>query len=225
MAAPSLTLTADERAAVGTIVTRFPGLASAVHAQVTRLVDELVAADGTITRPAQVDEHLLKIVNQVLARPKTRGQSASREPGESVDSMVSLLARNSVARARPRLLEGLTARPEPKKSSARKGAAKVKARRRRGVHCPAGVFRDPPQNLANADVRDDRQPGPEREGWIGGLVEEDLHRHALDHLHEIAGRVLRGQQAEAGAGARLDAVHVAREPLTAIGVDPDLHGL
>jgi hypothetical protein len=134
MAAPRLTLTADERAAVGKIVTRFPGLASAVHAQVTRLVDDLLAAgDGTLTRSAQLDELLLKIVGQVVARTRNRRQSAPREPGESVDSMVLLLARNSVARARPRLLE--TLRPAADRvKPAPPTRAKAKARRSRRGH-------------------------------------------------------------------------------------------
>src|SRR5256885_12835523 len=38
--------------------------------------------------------------------------------------------------------------------------------------------------------------------------EDDLDRHALDDLDEVAGRVLGGQEAEARAGAGLDAVHV-----------------
>jgi hypothetical protein len=135
MAAPRLTLTVNERAAVGKIVIRFPGLASAVHAQVTRLIDERApVAEKTLTRPAEVDGFLLKIVEQVVARTKNRRRDAAREPGESVDGMVLLLARNSVARARPRLLEGLTASPEPKKSPAPAATAKFKARRSRRVH-------------------------------------------------------------------------------------------
>jgi hypothetical protein len=134
MAAPRLTLTADERATVGKIVTRFPGLASAVHAQVTRLVDELApAGDRTLTRRAEVDELLLKIVERVLARTKNRRRGAAREPAESVDGMVLLLARNSAARARPRLLEGL-ASPEANVSPARRAAERPKARRARRVH-------------------------------------------------------------------------------------------
>jgi hypothetical protein len=42
-------LTSADRVTLGTIVTRFPGLASAVHAQVTRLlVAILPAGDGAI---------------------------------------------------------------------------------------------------------------------------------------------------------------------------------
>ena len=41
-----------------------------------------------------------------------------------------------------------------------------------------------------------------------GRLEHDLHRHALHDLHEVAGRVLRRQQAEARAGRAGDAVDV-----------------
>ena len=39
---------------------------------------------------------------------------------------------------------------------------------------------------------------------VGRGVEHDLHRHALHDLDEVAGRVLRRQQAEERAGAALD---------------------
>src|SRR5690349_11428052 len=43
------------------------------------------------------------------------------------------------------------------------------------------------------------------------LVEHDLHRHPLHHLDEVAGGVLRRQQAEARAGAALDRIDMALE--------------
>ena len=54
---------------------------------------------------------------------------------------------------------------------------------------------------------------PGASGWarVGRLVEDDLDRHALDDLDVVAGGVFRRQQAEAGAGAGLDAVDVAAE--------------
>src|SRR5207237_32569 len=53
-------------------------------------------------------------------------------------------------------------------------------------------------------------------------IEHDLHRHTLYHLDEVAGGVLRRQQAEAGAGRTGDAVDLAGV-LTAVRVHRD-HG-
>jgi hypothetical protein len=90
-------------------------------------------AEKTLTRPAQVDGFLLKIVEQVVARTKNRRRDATREPGESVDGMVLLLARNSVARARPRLLEALTAKTSAPPPSPPPGA-RVRVRGTRRSH-------------------------------------------------------------------------------------------
>ena len=65
-------------------------------------------------------------------------------------------------------------------------------------------------------------PGPEFD--VGALIERDLDRHALHHLHIIAGGVFRRQQAERGAAAGLDAVDVAGEG-PAERVDLDVDGL
>jgi hypothetical protein len=52
-------LTPADRATLGTIVTRFPGLAAAVHAQVTRLLATVLpAGDGAIATESQLDELL-----------------------------------------------------------------------------------------------------------------------------------------------------------------------
>jgi len=57
-----------ERATLGTIVTRFPGLAAAVHAQVTRLVAAVLpAGDGAIATEDQFDALLESVVARVLA--------------------------------------------------------------------------------------------------------------------------------------------------------------
>ena len=56
---------------------------------------------------------------------------------------------------------------------------------------------------------------------VGRVVEDDLHRDALDDLHVIAGGVLRREQAERGAGAGLEAVDVPFEILVGVGVDLD----
>src|SRR5262249_16809544 len=66
--------------------------------------------------------------------------------------------------------------------------------------------------LLQRDGRLDRHPRPDRvAAQLVGAVEGDLHRHALRHLHVVAGRVLRRQQAEVRAGRALDAVDLARE--------------
>ncbi len=67
------------------------------------------------------------------------------------------------------------------------------------------------------DRRHHRHAGAEQ--YVGRLVEHDLHRHALHDLDEIAGGVLRRQQAEGGAAAGLDAVDLAFEYAMWIGVD------
>ena len=51
-------------------------------------------------------------------------------------------------------------------------------------------------------------PGPE-DAIRGTLVEHDLDRHALHHLHVIAGGVFRRQDAERLAGAALDGIDMA----------------
>src|SRR5262245_60361575 len=61
-----LALTADERAAIGRIVSRYPGLASAVHAHVTRLIQAAMpSTDDTIATEAHLDELLLAVIERV----------------------------------------------------------------------------------------------------------------------------------------------------------------
>ena len=55
-------------------------------------------------------------------------------------------------------------------------------------------------------------------------VEDDLHWNALNHFDIIAGRVLRRQETESVAAARLDAVDAPWE-IAAISVDLDGDGL
>jgi hypothetical protein len=101
-----LPLTPDERAKLGTVVTRFPGLASAVHAQVTRLIAAtLPVGDGAIATEAQLDALLGSIVARVVAGSGELRADPPTELDELVDAMVGLLARNSVAQARAGLVE------------------------------------------------------------------------------------------------------------------------
>src|SRR4051812_36620464 len=51
--------------------------------------------------------------------------------------------------------------------------------------------------LFGIDRRDHGHAGAQPMLWILPGVEHDLHRHPLDHFDEVAGGVLRGQQAEA----------------------------
>ena len=55
--------------------------------------------------------------------------------------------------------------------------------------------------------------------------EADLHRDALHDLGEVAGRVLRRQQRELGAGAGREALDLAAELMIAEGVDGEGHRL
>src|SRR6185295_10265981 len=72
-----------------------------------------------------------------------------------------------------------------------------------------------------SDRRHDRHAWPKQH--VGRLVEHDLHRHALHDLDKIAGGVFRGQQAEGGAAASLNAVDMAFEYAMRVGVDADVN--
>ena len=100
-------LTPADRATLGTIVTRYPGLASAVHAQVTRLLAAVLPADdGAIATEGQLDALLESVMGRVVAGSGPLRADPPTETDELVDTMVLLLARHSVAQARP----GLAAR-------------------------------------------------------------------------------------------------------------------
>jgi len=103
---PAVALTDDERAAIGRIVSRYPGLASAVHAHVTRLIQAAIpSADGAIATDAELDDLLGSVIERVVAGSARLRSDEPNELDEQVDAMVLLLARNSVARARPHLVE------------------------------------------------------------------------------------------------------------------------
>src|SRR5512144_2595345 len=51
--------------------------------------------------------------------------------------------------------------------------------------------------------------GAERD--VGRAVQPDQHRHALDHLHEVAAGVVRGEEREPGSGRAGQALHVSLE--------------
>jgi len=98
-------LTPADRAILGTIVTRFPGLASAIHAHVTRLLATVLPAGaGAITTEAQLDELLASVVARVVAGSGALRADPPTALDDLVDAMVGLLARNSVAQARAGLV-------------------------------------------------------------------------------------------------------------------------
>jgi len=70
--------TSGQKVALGKIAARYPGLASAVRTQVTRLIDTVLpAADGAIATEAQIDPLLESVVERVVVG---RGQSRSDPP-------------------------------------------------------------------------------------------------------------------------------------------------
>ncbi len=64
-------------------------------------------------------------------------------------------------------------------------------------------------------------PGRSTSSRVARVVEDDLHRHALHDLDEIAAGVVRRQQAERGAGRRGNAVDVPGIVAAAVRVDRD----
>jgi hypothetical protein len=80
--------------------------------------------------------------------------------------------------------------------------------------------RDRMGQLADADLDGGGEAGREARGVGAERIgrEQDLHRHALDDLGEVAGGVVRRQERELGAGAGREAVDGAVE-------DPALHGV
>src|SRR5262245_50753284 len=60
---------------------------------------------------------------------------------------------------------------------------------------------------------------------IKTAVDDDLDRHALDDLDEIAGRILRRECGKFRTRSKLDAVHMAFEVKLRIGVHRNRHGL
>jgi hypothetical protein len=106
MAQSLLTLSPDELATLATIVVRYPGLASTVHAQVSRLVEiATVGRRDGLTNEAQVDELLLRVIHRVVAGTGPRDPATPHIADDAVETMVRLLARSSAAQARRRLVE------------------------------------------------------------------------------------------------------------------------
>ena len=98
-------LTPADRARLEQIASRYPGLAAAVHAHVTRLlVTVLTAADGAIATEDQLDSLLESVVARVVIGSGTLRADPPTETDELVGTMVLLLARDAVEQARPGLV-------------------------------------------------------------------------------------------------------------------------
>ena len=105
-----LTLSPDELATLATIVVRYPGLASTVHAQVRRLIETAASdAEGGLTSETQVDELLRQIVDRVVAGTGPRDPATPHIADDTLETMVRLLARSSAAGARGRLVKRVRA--------------------------------------------------------------------------------------------------------------------
>src|SRR5581483_8746541 len=77
---------------------------------------------------------------------------------------------------------------------------------------------------AHPDARLDRHPRPERTvAWE--ILEHDFHGHALHHLDEIPGGVLRWQKRERLAGAALNRVDARIQVHGGAGIDVDRDAL
>jgi hypothetical protein len=110
MAEGLLTLSPDERATLATIVVRYPGLASTVHAQVRRLIETAASdAEGGLTSETQVAELLRQIVDRVVAGTGPRDPATQHVADDTVETMVRLLARSSAAGGRGRLVKRVRA--------------------------------------------------------------------------------------------------------------------
>ena len=72
------------------------------------------------------------------------------------------------------------------------------------------------------DRHGDGKTGAQQPGQRSARRQRNPHRHALHDLGEIAGRVVRRQQAELGAAGRREALDPALQRLIRIGVDRDL---
>jgi hypothetical protein len=82
-----------------------------VLAQVRRLVDMATSSpQASLTSETQVDELLRQIVDQVVEGTGPRDPATPHFADQTVETMVTLLARSSAARARNWLVEGVRAR-------------------------------------------------------------------------------------------------------------------
>src|SRR5437016_158012 len=89
----------------------------------------------------------------------------------------------------------------------------------------ARVYYPPTTNLFRVDLRCNGHAGAQHLLRVLLLVDRDADRHALDNLHEVAGRVFRWQQAEARSGRRREALDVRLEVMAAVGINFNHGGL
>ncbi len=71
------------------------------------------------------------------------------------------------------------------------------------------------------DRRDNGEAHPQEVAGVLSRIQRDLYRHPLDHLDEIARRVLRGEKGERRPCAGHDAVDLSIEGFVGVGVDLD----
>ena len=95
----------------------------------------------------------------------------------------------AIRRRRPRHL-ARRSRPRPRCSSQRLAGAGLRPR---------------------VDADDDREAGPQAAEFGGIVIKLNAHRHPLNDFGEIAGRILRRNDAELRAGGRRKAQHPAME--------------
>ena len=97
--------------------------------------------------------------------------------------------------------------------SARRPRLLERARRRRARGCG--------RRSRVSTATSTERPGRSRPASAWSRGHGDAHRHALHDLGEVAGRVLRRQQAELRAAGRREALDRARQLQAGIGVDRD----
>src|ERR1700730_12277549 len=78
---------------------------------------------------------------------------------------------------------------------------------------------------SHVDRRDRRNFERKRQIGIKSLVDDDLDRHALHDLNEIAGRVLGRKSGEFRTRSQLNAIYMTLEVKVGIGVELDGRGL
>src|ERR1700733_3425504 len=71
-------------------------------------------------------------------------------------------------------------------------------------------------------LRLNRNPERQRNFGIEPLVDDDLHRYALNDLDEVAGGVFGWEGRELRTGPELDAVDMALQPQLRIGIDTNI---
>src|SRR5437870_13251840 len=103
------------------------------------------------------------------------------------------------------------------------------SRSRRSRRQTRDCDRQPPNGWRSQRDSSDSDGRYDRHAWteehVRLVIEHDLDGHALDDLDVVAGCVFSRQQCEGRAAAALNAIDMAPEVATGIGVDADRYGL